>query len=280
MRRLWDEGLVRSLPDLYRLTQGAAARARRLRRDLGDERDRRDRAVEARAVLARALGLNIPDVGWVTAQNLAATSAPSTGCSDATPGGRQEVDGIGPDRAESIVEWFSDEENRALVAELRGLGLRFEAGEDERPKEGPLTGQTYVITGTLESLSREQARAALEELGAKVGDSVSKKTTGVVVGEEPGNSKLDEGQKTGTPISRRSRPARATGSPREHLREAVLRLAGRPRKRDGCPFWMIAKAKRSSRRSRRATRRSSVVPVFAWTCRSGGLRIRCFERAR
>ena len=70
----------------------------------------------------------------------------------------QEVEGIGPDRAESIVEWFSDEQNRALVAELRELGLRFEAGEDERPKEGPLTGQTYVITGTLESMSREQAR--------------------------------------------------------------------------------------------------------------------------
>ena len=83
----------------------------------------------------------------------------------------QEVEGIGPDRAESIVEWFSDEQNRALVAELREVGLRFEAGVDERPKEGPLTGQTYVVTGTLESLSREQARAALEELGAKVGDS-------------------------------------------------------------------------------------------------------------
>ncbi len=84
--------------------------------------------------------------------------------------------------------------------ELREVGLRFEAGVDERPKEGPLTGQTYVVTGTLESLSREQARAALEELGAKVGDSVSKKTTGLVVGEEPGNSKLTKAQTLGTPI--------------------------------------------------------------------------------
>ena len=83
---------------------------------------------------------------------------------------------------------------------MRELGLRFEASEDERPKEGPLSGQTYVITGTLESLSREQTREALEDLGAKVGDSVSKKTTGLVVGEEPGNSKLTKAQKTGTPI--------------------------------------------------------------------------------
>src|SRR5204863_9163698 len=111
----------------------------------------------------------------------------------------QEVDGIGPDRAEGIAEWFSDEQNRALVAELRGLGLRFEAGEEERPKEGPLTGRQYVISGTLERFSREDATAALEELGAKVSDNVSKKTTGVFVGESPG-SKVAKAQKAGVPL--------------------------------------------------------------------------------
>src|SRR5439155_18206564 len=98
------------------------------------------------------------------------------------------------------VEWFSDEQNRKLVAELRALGLRFEIGEEERPKEGPLKGQTFVVTGTLESFSREDAKTQLEELGAKVTDSVSKKTTGLVVGEEPGASKLTKAQKAGTPI--------------------------------------------------------------------------------
>ena len=68
-----------------------------------------------------------------------------------------EVEGIGPDRAEAIAEWFSDEQNRALVAELRELGLRFEVGEEERPVEGPLTGTQYVITGTLEGFTREEA---------------------------------------------------------------------------------------------------------------------------
>src|SRR5262249_24383871 len=123
------------------------------------------------------LGLNIPDVGWVTARNVAAHFGNVDDLLAATFEDVQAVEGIGPDRAESIVEWFSDDQNRALVAELRALGLRFESGADERPKEGPLTGQTYVVTGTLESFSREQARAALEELGAKVADSVSKKTT-------------------------------------------------------------------------------------------------------
>jgi DNA ligase (NAD+) len=201
IRRLWAEGLVRSLPDLYRLTKEQL-----LQLD-GFAEISATNAIEAiqqskqRVPFWRVLlGLNIPDVGWVTARNVAAHFGSVDRLLDATQEDVQEVDGIGPDRAESIVEWFSDEQNRALVAELRALDLRFEAGEDERPKEGPLTGQTYVVTGTLEAFSREQARAALEELGAKVGDSVSKKTTGLVVGEEPGNSKLTKAQKLGTPI--------------------------------------------------------------------------------
>ena len=145
-------------------------------------------------------GLNIPDVGWVTAQNLARHFENVDRLLDATPEDITEVDGIGPDRAESIAEWFADEQNRALVAELRDLGLRFQIGEEDKPKEGPLTGNTYVVTGTLEGLSREQAAAALEALGAKVTNSVSKKTTGLVVGEEPGNSKLTKAQREGVPL--------------------------------------------------------------------------------
>ena len=73
-------------------------------------------------------------------------------------------------------------------------------GEDERPPEGPLTGSTYVITGTLERFSRDEAQARLEALGAKVTNSVSAKTTGLVVGEEPGASKLTKARKAEVPI--------------------------------------------------------------------------------
>jgi DNA ligase (NAD+) len=72
--------------------------------------------------------------------------------------------------------------------------------DDERPQQGRLTGSTYVVTGTLERFSRETAREALEALGAKVTDSVSKKTTGLIVGEEPGASKLAKAQKVGVPL--------------------------------------------------------------------------------
>ena len=83
------------------------------------------------------------------------------------------------------------------MAELRDLGLRFELGEEDRPAEGPLTGKTYVVTGTLEKWSREQATAALEAAGAKVTNAVSSKTTALVVGEEPGASKLTKAQRLG-----------------------------------------------------------------------------------
>jgi DNA ligase (NAD+) len=200
IRRLWELGLVRSLPDLYRLTEEQLL-----------ELDGYGEISAANAVASIAaskeipffrvlFGLNIPDVGWVTAQNLARHFENVDRLVEASQEEIVEVDGIGPERAEAIAEWFADEANRALVQELRELGLRFELGEEDRPKEGPLTGQTYVITGTLEAFSRDQAAAALEELGAKVTNSVSKKTTGLVVGEEPGNSKLTKAQREGVPL--------------------------------------------------------------------------------
>jgi DNA ligase (NAD+) len=199
VRRLWDLGLLRSIPDLYRLTKEQLA-------ELDGYADiSAQNAVDAIAsskdiAFSRVLaGLNIPDVGWVTAQNLAR----HFGSADALLAARQEeieeVEGIGPDRAESIATWFADEKNRALVEDLRSVGVRLELSDAERPVEGELSGRTYVITGTLERWSREQARAALEAQGAKVTDSVSKKTTAVIVGESPG-SKVDKARKAGVEI--------------------------------------------------------------------------------
>jgi DNA ligase (NAD+) len=199
VRRLWDLGLLRSLPDLYRLTKEQL-----LELDGFQEKSATNvvnAIAESKSIPFRRVlfGLNIPDVGWVTAQNLARHFGSVDRLFEASQEEIMECEGIGPDRAESIAEWFSDDENRGLVEELRALGLRFEADEGDRPKEGPLTGRQYVITGTLESLSREQAKAALEDLGAKVSDNVSKKTAGVFVGESPG-TKVAKAQKAGVPL--------------------------------------------------------------------------------
>ncbi len=199
VKKLWDEGLVRSLPDLYRVT------TEQLEALEGYAEISAGRAIASidhskEQPFSRVLfGLNIPKVGWVIARNLARHFGSVDGLIAATQSQLEEVEGVGPDRAVLIAEWFSDEENRTLVQELRDLGIQMEGERDELPAEGPLTGRQYVITGTLEGFKREEAKAALEALGAKVSESVSSKTTGVVVGESPG-SKAAKAEKLGIPI--------------------------------------------------------------------------------
>ena len=139
VRRLWELGLVRSLPELYRLTKEQLLELdgfAEISATNAISAIEASKAIPFRRVL---FGLNIPDVGWVTAQNLAR----HFGSVDRLAGAAQEeiieCEGIGPERAEAIAEWFADEDNSRLVEELRALGLSFEADEDDRPVEGPLT---------------------------------------------------------------------------------------------------------------------------------------------
>jgi DNA ligase (NAD+) len=199
IKKLWDDGVVRSLPDLYRLT------AERLAEVEGYAEVSAARAFESiqrskEQPFSRVLfGLNIPKVGWVIARSLALHFRTVDALADATLEQLEEIEGIGPERAELIAEWFADAENRALVDELRDLGLQLALAEDDRPPDGRLTGSQYVITGTLEGWTREEAKAALEDLGARVTASVSKKTTGVIVGESPG-SKAQKAESLGVPV--------------------------------------------------------------------------------
>ena len=199
VRRLWREGIVTSMPDLYRLTKERLMQLDGYGEISAGNAVAAIEASKAQPFFRVLFGLNIPQTGWVTARNLAQHFGAIDRLAGATQEAIQEVEGIGPDRAEAIAEWFSDDENLTLVSELRELGLRFETGDELKPVEGPLSGQTYVITGTLEGFTREEAAAALEAKGAKVSSSVSKKTAGVIVGEEPG-SKLQKAQRAGVPV--------------------------------------------------------------------------------
>jgi DNA ligase (NAD+) len=199
VKKLWDDGLVRSLPDLYRLTAEQLASLEGLA-EISAARAFESIQRSKEKPFSRVLfGLNIPNVGWVIARSLAQHFGSADALRDATQEQLEEVEGIGPDRAELIAEWFSDSDNRELLDELRALGIQLMASAAERPAAGRLTGSQYVITGTLEAWSRDQAKSALEALGAKVTDSVSKKTTGVVVGESPG-SKAAKAEKLGVPV--------------------------------------------------------------------------------
>jgi DNA ligase (NAD+) len=199
VRKLWAAGLLRSMPDLYRL------RVEQLSELEGYGEISASNAIEAierskQQPFFRVLfGLNIPYVGFVTAQALAFHFGSSERLAAASQEEIQAVEGIGPIVAEAVGEWFADEENAQLVAELGELGLRLELGKEERPAEGSLSGRVYVITGTLERYSRAQAQAALEALGARVTDSVSTRTTAVIAGESPG-SKLEKARRLGVTI--------------------------------------------------------------------------------
>ncbi|PYR70032.1 MAG: DNA ligase, partial [Acidobacteria bacterium] len=147
-------------------------------------------------------GLGIRHVGERASQVLARAFGSMDTLCGATIGQLQETQEIGPVLAESVRSWLDEPRNRELVDRLRAAGVNMEVPEDQRAAAalpGPLTGKTYVITGTLRSMSREQATAALERLGAKVAASVSKKTTGVIVGAEPG-SKAEKARAIGVPM--------------------------------------------------------------------------------
>jgi len=199
VKKLWDEGLVRSLPDLYRVTVEQLASLEgyaELSAARAFESIQRSKEQPFSRVL---FGLNIPKVGWVMARSLAQHFGSADALRAASQEQLEEVEGIGPDRAELIAEWFADSDNRMLLDELRELGLQMATGEVEGAAGGPLSGRQYVLTGTLEAWSREQAKDTLESLGAKVTDSVSKKTTAVIVGENPG-SKAAKAEKLGVPV--------------------------------------------------------------------------------
>jgi len=200
VRQFWDLGLVRSVPDLYRLTKEQLLEVEgfgEISASNAIESIQASKQVPFNRVL---FGLNIPDVGWVTAVNLARHFENVDRLTAATQEEIEEVEGIGPERAEAIAEWFAEDANRDLVADLGSLGLRFEIGDELKPVDGPLSGQTYVITGTLEGFTRDEAAAALEAKGAKVINSVSGKTSGLIVGEEPGGSKLTKARKLEVPL--------------------------------------------------------------------------------
>ncbi len=147
-------------------------------------------------------GLGIRHVGERASQVLARAFGSMEALCAATTERLQGTAEIGPVLAESVRSWLDEPRNRQLIERLGAAGVNMEVPEDQRAAAdmpGPLTGKTYVITGTLTSMSREEATAALERLGAKVASSVSKKTTGVVVGDEPG-SKAEKARTLGVPM--------------------------------------------------------------------------------
>lgn len=198
--QLVDRGLVKNLADLYRLTRdqlltldGFADRSADLLLN--------SIARSKRAPLARFLmGLGIRQVGRHIAKVLAREFGTLDAIMAADEERFQRIREIGPEISASLVSFFKEETNRQVIAQLLELGLSIEPDESNTSADAlPLAGRIFVFTGGLDHLSREQAKALVERLGATVSSSVSKQTSYVVAGRDPG-SKLDQARKLGIPI--------------------------------------------------------------------------------
>jgi DNA ligase (NAD+) len=150
------------------------------------------------AGFARVLmGLSIRFIGERTAELLAQEFGSMDAIMNATAEDLERVEEIGPRISRSILDFFAREANRELIAHLHAAGVKMTAEKKQRTTQ--LAGLTFVLTGTLPNLSREDAKARIEAAGGKVSGSVSKKTNYVVAGEEAG-SKLDKAQELKIPI--------------------------------------------------------------------------------
>jgi DNA ligase (NAD+) len=198
--RFLQEGLIEDVADLYDLTVERLTELDRFGETSASNLVRNIAASKEQPFFRVLYGLGIEDVGWVTARALTQTFHSIDELVAANVDQITEVEGIGPIVAAKIVEGLEEDKMRDLIERLRERGLHMEVSEDERaPVTGPLAGKTFVITGTLPNLSREEATQRIEEAGGKVTGSVSKKTDYLLLGADPG-SKLAKAEKAGTEI--------------------------------------------------------------------------------
>jgi DNA ligase (NAD+) len=200
--QLVDGGLIRTLPELYKLGVAKLAALERMAdksaAKLVAALDKSKTTTLARFLFA----LGIRQVGEATARDLARHFGALDRVMDADLEALQAVPDVGPVVAQSIRTFFDQPHNREVVEQLRAAGIRWDEHEGTAvvdPATLPLAGKTLVLTGTLPTLTRDAAKALIEAAGGKVAGSVSKKTAFVVAGEEAG-SKLDKARELGVPV--------------------------------------------------------------------------------
>jgi len=197
VNQLTERGLVKNVADLYRLTKADLMKLERMGEKSADN-VLREIADSKQLPLERVIyGLGIRFVGERTAQFLAEHFGSLDAIMDATAEQLEEVNEVGPRIAESIVEFFADEHNRKLVADLKKAGLTFTGQKKEKGTK--LAGKTFVLTGTLARHTRDEAKQMIEDAGGRVSGSVSKKTDYVVAGADAG-SKLDKAKELGVTV--------------------------------------------------------------------------------
>ena len=197
--QLVDAGVVSTLPDLYKLGLNALVQLDRMAEKSAFNILAALEASKSTTLPRFIYGLGIRHVGEATAKEFARHFGTLDAFMAAPLDELLEVSDVGPVVAQSVLAFFAQAHHQEIVAQLRACGVRWEEGAPAERVPKPLSGQTIVLTGTLPTLSRDEAKAMLEEAGAKVAGSVSQKTSYVVAGAEAG-SKLEKALALGVPV--------------------------------------------------------------------------------
>jgi len=199
VEQLVDAGIVNTLPDLYKLGLTALSQLDRMAEKSAANVLAGIEKSKSTTLPKFLFGLGIRHVGEATAKELSRHFGTLDAIMDATLDQLLQVSDVGPTVAQSIRTFFDQAHNREVVEQLKACGVHWKEGVASAGASLPLTGQTFVLTGTLQTMGRDEAQAKLEMLGAKVSGSVSKKTHAVVAGAEAG-SKLEKAQSLGVTV--------------------------------------------------------------------------------
>jgi DNA ligase (NAD+) len=209
VEKLIEAGKVKDVADLYTLTREDLVKV--LIKTEGKKNPPEKLANNLLASIATSkeqslvrviIALGIRGVGEVSARDLARTFRSLDALAQATVDDLMGIDGIGPNIAEAIVDWFGRERNQVVLKKLKTVGVwpvMEPSTVNGQRSAGPLSGMTFVVTGTLPTLSRDEVKEFIEAHGGKVTDSISKKTSYLVLGEAPG-SKYDKARELGVKV--------------------------------------------------------------------------------
>jgi DNA ligase (NAD+) len=194
-----DKGLVHDVGDLYKLTLEDVAGLERMATKSASNLLAQIEASKSRDLSNLIYALGIRHVGDRTAGILARQAGSLSALSEATVEQLDEIPEIGLTVAESVHDWFDDQGNRELCERLQAAGVKTEVEKTSDISDARFAGKQFVLTGTLASMTRDEARALIESRGGRVTSSVSKKTDYVVAGEEAG-SKLEKARELGVEV--------------------------------------------------------------------------------
>ncbi len=199
VEQLIESGLVKDVADLFTLKKEQLLELEGFAEKKAENLLKSLEQAKGQSLNRLIVALGIHGVGEVMAGDLSRAFGDLSELSKISMHELQQIEGVGPNIAESIVDWFSQPANQKLLKKLKAADVWPVAKKDEKKKDGALTGFTFVVTGTLPTLSRDGVKEFIEQNGGKVTDSISKKTSYLVVGENPG-SKAEKAQTLGVKI--------------------------------------------------------------------------------